>query len=169
MTQTNQNIRKAAAEAGVKLWQIADRMGIEDTHFSKLLRKELPEAKQAQIMQIIADLEQEAENSQIKKGHELRFVPGHDSNISEEQKEEISAYIDFLLEKRYRTEQRLDLQVESIPVIHGEWEDYGAGVCCSNCGISLFHQDENNNAGIEPSHFDYCPYCGARMDGGETV
>lgn len=51
-------------------------------------------------MQIIADLEQEAENSQIKKGHELRFVPSHDSNISEEQKEEISAYIDFLLEKR---------------------------------------------------------------------
>lgn len=100
MTQTNQNIRKAAAEAGVKLWQIADRMGIEDTHFSKLLRKELPEDKQAQIMQIIADLEQEAENSQLKKGHELRFVSGHDSNISEEQKEEISAYIDFLQEKR---------------------------------------------------------------------
>lgn len=104
--------------------------------------------------------------SQLKKGSELQFVPGHDSDISEEQKEEISAYIDFLLEKRYRTEQRLDPQVESIPVKHGEWEDYGAGVCCSNCGISLFHQDENNNAGIEPSHFDYCPYCGARMDGG---
>ena len=33
--------------------------------------------------------------SQLKKGSELQFVPGHDSNISEEQKEEISAYIDF--------------------------------------------------------------------------
>ena len=100
MTQTNQNIRKAAAGAGVKLWQIADKLGYTDSYFSRLLRKELPEDKQAQIMQIIADLEQEAENSQIKKGHELRFVPGHDSNISEEQKEEISAYIDFLPEKR---------------------------------------------------------------------
>lgn len=50
------------------------------------------------------------------------------------------------------------------PVVHGEWEDYGAGVCCSKCGISLFHQDTNNNAGIEPSCFEYCPYCGAKMD-----
>ena len=61
MTVSNQTIRLRAKEAGVKLWQIADRKGIEDTHFSKLLRKELPEAKQAQIMQIIAELEQEAE------------------------------------------------------------------------------------------------------------
>lgn len=61
MTVSNQTIRLRAKEAGVKLWQIADRMGIEDTHFSKLLRKELPEDKQAQIMQIIAELEQEAE------------------------------------------------------------------------------------------------------------
>ena len=48
--------------------------------------------------------------------------------------------------------------------LHAYWDDYGAGVCCSNCGISLFHQDENNNAGIEPSRFLYCPYCGAEMD-----
>ncbi len=61
MTQTNQNIRKAAAGAGVKLWQIADKLGYTDSYFSRLLRKELPEDKQAQIMQIIAELEQEAE------------------------------------------------------------------------------------------------------------
>lgn len=52
-------------------------------------------------------------------------------------------------------------------VVHGEWDDYGAGVCCSICGISLFHQDENNNWGIEPSKFEFCPNCGARMDGKE--
>ncbi|HIT08722.1 MAG TPA: hypothetical protein IAB55_06520 [Candidatus Merdivicinus faecavium] len=51
------------------------------------------------------------------------------------------------------------------PVRHGKWDDYGAGVCCTNCGISLFHQDENNNWGIEPSKFEFCPNCGARMDG----
>ena len=51
------------------------------------------------------------------------------------------------------------------PAKHGRWNDYGEGVICSNCGISLFHQDENNNAGIEPSHFEYCPYCGAKMEG----
>ena len=75
MTQTNQNIRKAAAEAGVKLWQIADKLGYTDSYFSRLLRKELPEDKQAQIMQIIADLEQEAENSQIKKGMNCGLCP----------------------------------------------------------------------------------------------
>ena len=44
----------------MKLWQIATRLGITDSYFSRLLRKELPEDKQAQIMKIIAELEQEA-------------------------------------------------------------------------------------------------------------
>lgn len=49
--------------------------------------------------------------------------------------------------------------------VKGCWDDYGVGVCCSNCGISLFHQDENNNFGIEPSGFLFCPFCGAEMSG----
>lgn len=60
MIQANQKIRRTAAGAGVKLWQIAERMGYSECYFSRLLRKELPEDKQAQIMQIIAELEQEA-------------------------------------------------------------------------------------------------------------
>lgn len=60
MTKANQTIRLTAAGAGVKLWQIADRLGITDCSFSRLLRKELPADKQAQIMQIIAELEKEA-------------------------------------------------------------------------------------------------------------
>lgn len=61
-----------------------------------------------------------------------------------------------------------DLEPEDVaPVRHGYWSDYGCGVCCTNCGIYLFHQDENNNAGIEPSRFDFCPNCGAKMDGGD--
>ena len=48
-------------------------------------------------------------------------------------------------------------------VRHAFWSDYGSGVCCTNCGISLFHQEENNNWGIEPSKFAFCPSCGARM------
>ena len=61
MTQANQKIRRTAAGAGVKLWQIANRLGITDSYFSRLLRKELPADKQAEIMQIIAELEQEAD------------------------------------------------------------------------------------------------------------
>lgn len=49
-------------------------------------------------------------------------------------------------------------------VRHAFWSDYGSGVCCTNCGVSLFHQDENNNWGIEPSKFMFCPSCGALMD-----
>ena len=60
MTQTNQTIRRTAAGAGVRLWQIADKLGVTDSHFSRILRKELSEEKQAQIMQIIAELEREA-------------------------------------------------------------------------------------------------------------
>lgn len=61
MTQANQKIRRTASEAGVKLWRIADKLGYADSTFSRLLRKELPADKQAEIMQIIAELEQEAE------------------------------------------------------------------------------------------------------------
>lgn len=61
MTETNQTIRRTAAGAGVKLWQIADRMGYTDVYFSKLLRKELPEDKQAEVMRIIDELAKGAE------------------------------------------------------------------------------------------------------------
>ena len=38
---SNQDIRRTAAGAGVKLWQIADALGIADCSFSRKLRKEL--------------------------------------------------------------------------------------------------------------------------------
>ena len=60
MAQPNQTIRRTAAAAGVRLWQIADRMGYSECYFSRLLRKELPADKQAEILHIIAELEQEA-------------------------------------------------------------------------------------------------------------
>ena len=40
---SNQDIRRTAAGAGVKLWQIADALGIADCSFSRKLRKELPQ------------------------------------------------------------------------------------------------------------------------------
>jgi len=59
----------------------------------------------------------------------------------------------------------LDLPAADVAEVrHAFWSDYGSGVCCTNCGISLFHQDENNNWGIEPSKFTFCPSCGACMD-----
>lgn len=55
----NQDIRCAASEAGVKLWQIADALGIADFNFSRKLRKELPQEEKEKIFNIIEQLSQE--------------------------------------------------------------------------------------------------------------
>lgn len=52
----NIEIREAAKAAGVKLWQIADKLGITDGNFSRKLRKELNSAEKTQIMAIITEL-----------------------------------------------------------------------------------------------------------------
>ncbi len=56
----NQDVRRAAQAAGVKLWQIADELGIMDTSFSRMLRKELSDEKKAEIFGIIEKLQKEA-------------------------------------------------------------------------------------------------------------
>ncbi len=52
----NCDIRLAAAGAGVKLWQIADALGIADCSLSRKLRKELPQEEKEKILAIISDL-----------------------------------------------------------------------------------------------------------------
>lgn len=59
MVKANQEIRKAAKEAGIYLWQIADRLGYQDSNFCKMLRYELPKEKQEQIMAIITEIQME--------------------------------------------------------------------------------------------------------------
>ena len=55
----NQDIRRTAAGAGVKLWQIADALGIADCSLSRKLRKELPQEEKDRILGIIRELSQE--------------------------------------------------------------------------------------------------------------
>lgn len=55
----NLDIREIAAKKNIKLWQIADVLGINDGNFSRKLRKELPEAEKEKIRAIIADLSNE--------------------------------------------------------------------------------------------------------------
>lgn len=55
----NQDIRRMAAGAGVKLWQIADALGIADCSLSRKLRKELPQEEKEEIFSIIQRLSQE--------------------------------------------------------------------------------------------------------------
>lgn len=56
MLEINQDIRQAAKEAGLKLWQIADRLNLNDGNFSRRLRKELPTDQKQTIFAIINEL-----------------------------------------------------------------------------------------------------------------
>ncbi len=55
----NLDIRSEASNAGVKLWQIAERLCITDGNFSRKLRKELTTEEKSKIKAIIAELKEE--------------------------------------------------------------------------------------------------------------
>lgn len=55
----NQDIRGYATAAGVKLWQIAEELGIADCNFSRRMRRELPQEDKKRIFAIIDKLSQE--------------------------------------------------------------------------------------------------------------
>lgn len=52
----NIEIREAAKLGGVKLWQIADGLGMNDSMFSRKLRHELPADEKARVLEIIRHL-----------------------------------------------------------------------------------------------------------------
>ena len=56
----NEEIRRAAAGAGVRLWQVADALGLADCSLSRKLRKELPQAEKEKIFAIIRNVSGEA-------------------------------------------------------------------------------------------------------------
>ena len=49
----NQTIREEARACGVKLWQVAEQIGISDGNFSRKLRKELPDEERERVIGII--------------------------------------------------------------------------------------------------------------------
>ena len=57
---TNTDIKVAAIRAGVKLWELAEALGIADTSLSRKLRRELPDDEKQRILEIIDRLSKEA-------------------------------------------------------------------------------------------------------------
>lgn len=57
--KANQDVRQFALEKGVKLWQIAINLGINDGNFSRRLRVELPQHEKEKIFAIIDELAEE--------------------------------------------------------------------------------------------------------------
>ena len=55
----NVDVRRTAAGNGVRLWQIADALGISDCSLSRKLRKELSAEEKATVFAIIRNLSQE--------------------------------------------------------------------------------------------------------------
>lgn len=49
------------------------------------------------------------------------------------------------------------------PVVHGRWKPSGGLLECQNCG-----EIYSTRGGNEGKAWNYCPNCGARMDGDEN-
>lgn len=55
-TKANKDIKAKAKEKGVFLWEIADRLVMIDTAFSRKLRHELPQGEKERIFSIIEEI-----------------------------------------------------------------------------------------------------------------
>lgn len=62
----NNDIRVMARNHGVRLWQIASKLNMQDSNFSKMLRTELPNEKKENIIKIIKEIVKEREFNTTK-------------------------------------------------------------------------------------------------------
>lgn len=60
----NKEIRDAAKEAGICLWQVAEKLGVSDGNFSRKLRRELPAEDREKVLNIISELSQEKQEGE---------------------------------------------------------------------------------------------------------
>ena len=59
MTQANKEFRMRVKKSGIKLWQIADKLSIHESQFSRLLRKELSGEMRERAFEAIDELSKE--------------------------------------------------------------------------------------------------------------
>ena len=58
-SMNNKEIRTTAKNHGVKMWQIAEALGIQDSALSRRMRHELPDDERKQIIEIIENIAQQ--------------------------------------------------------------------------------------------------------------
>lgn len=61
--KANNEIRVAANTARVRLWEIADAIGLSDSSFSRKLRKEFSALEKVKILDVIENLRRQKEES----------------------------------------------------------------------------------------------------------
>lgn len=61
----NLRIRNEIEKNNFKYWEIAERLNLSDGNFSRLLRRELTEEKQKEILKIIKKLKEKQKNGTL--------------------------------------------------------------------------------------------------------
>ena len=59
----NKEIRRAAAMSGLRLWQVAEAIGMNDSAFSRKLRRELSPKDKERVLAAIEKLAREADEN----------------------------------------------------------------------------------------------------------
>jgi predicted XRE-type DNA-binding protein len=52
----NEDLKNVIKESRIRQWEIAQKLGMADSNFSKLLRTELSNEKKTEILKVIEDL-----------------------------------------------------------------------------------------------------------------
>ncbi len=60
---SNKEIRNEAKEAGIFLWQVAEKLGITDGNLSRKLRRELLPEEREKVLNIIRELSREKQEA----------------------------------------------------------------------------------------------------------
>lgn len=63
MKRINQEVKARIFESGVKMWQVANRLGIGEATLSRWMRTELTCEKKENILTIIDEIEKEQEGA----------------------------------------------------------------------------------------------------------
>lgn len=58
----NEELRNMIKSSGIRMWEIAEKLSINDGNFSRRLRKELSQEEKAKIIIIVDELKKEKEN-----------------------------------------------------------------------------------------------------------
>lgn len=61
--KNNMEIRNKAKSCGIRLWEIAAKLGINDGNFSRKLRQELPQEEKEKMLAIIDRLARERQEA----------------------------------------------------------------------------------------------------------
>lgn len=57
--ETNEKLKLFIKSKNIKLWQVADKLGIYDTNFSKMLRYKLKDEELNKVYKAVKELERE--------------------------------------------------------------------------------------------------------------